>query len=99
MAEQDQQNSVPETDDLSDLEPGGDAGVNQEKSASGRSWTTVAIVAVAIFICIATLFIIFLLRNRTSEPEDAAAAGRGGSGRRCLVSHSGAGDDHCRNGR
>ncbi|HSG18681.1 MAG TPA: transporter substrate-binding domain-containing protein, partial [Anaerolineae bacterium] len=76
MAEQDQQNSVPETDDLSDLEPGGDAGVNQEKSASGRSWTTVAIVAVAIFICIATLFIIFLLRNRTSEPEDAAAETR-----------------------
>jgi len=71
MAEQDQQHNEPESGDASDLQPAADTGKNDESSAGGRSWTSIAIVAVAIFICIATLLIIFLLRNR-SKPEETA---------------------------
>ena len=72
MAENDQQNVESESGDLHDSEPAANTGNDELASADGRSWTTVAIVAVAVFICIATLFIFFLLRNRSSEPGEIA---------------------------
>ena len=72
MAEHDQQNVESESGDLSDLEPAAEPVENEQASASGRSWTNVAIIAVAIFICIAALFIFFLLRNQSSDPEKTA---------------------------
>ena len=76
MAEHDQQNVESESGDLSDLEPAAEPTENEQASASGRSWTTVAIIAVAIFICIAAAFIFFLLRNRSSDTEEAATETR-----------------------
>ncbi len=69
MAEQEQQHNEPEAGDASDLEPVADTGKNDVASAGGRTWTTIAIIAVAIFICIAAALIFFVLRNRSSTEE------------------------------